>query len=143
MPFFVVLIYMKTIFLSIVLLVSAYNCAQENLDLTYLAQTRGFFLQIEIHPSKLKVTHTRGGETKERELTQREQDELKDILAHTDFEKVKTTESTKSHSDAAAMANLSLTLDGEHREFDFDHGSPPKLLDSLVQKIISLSETME
>ena len=56
---------------------------------------------------------------------------------------MKLVQEGKIDLDAAAIANLSLTFHGEHREFDFDHGSPPKLLDSLVQKIISLSETTE
>ena len=141
--FFVALDSMKTLILSILALFSINNCKQENIELNYIAQSRGFFLEIELQSNILKVTNQRGNEAKERQLSKIEQEELRNIVTSTDFDNVETLDSTKSHYDAAAMASLTLTLDGNNHEFEFDHGNPPRKLESFVNKIITLSEIVE
>lgn len=129
--------------ISILVLFSINNCEQENMELNYLAQSRGFFLKIELQGNALKVINQKGGETKERQLSKLEQEELKNIVTSSDFDNVEASDSTKSHYDAAAMASLTFTLEGNNHEFEFDHGNPPRKLESLVNKIITLSEIVE
>lgn len=134
---------MKTLSITLVFLLGISHCEQENMELTYLAQSRGFFLEIQLQSNMLKITDQRGGETKVRELSGLEQKELNSILQSTDFDKVKTSDSTKSHYDAAALAELSLSFNGNDHKFEFDHGYLPKELEILVNKIITLSEIVE
>jgi hypothetical protein len=134
---------MKLIFGSLLLLFSIANCGQEDMELHYIAQTRGFFLEIEVKSKVLKVINERGSEAKERELSELDFEELKTLLSITDLDDVETSTSSKSTYDAAAMASLNLSIKGKSYQFDFDHGNPPKKLEALVNKIITLSEIVE
>ncbi|WP_281541895.1 hypothetical protein [Maribacter aestuarii] len=134
---------MKSILGSLLLLLSVLNCGQENMELLYVAQTRGFFLKIVVKSKVLTVISERDGEVKERELSELDFEELKTLLAITDLDDVKTSTSSKSTYDAAAMASLNLSIKGKSYQFDFDHGNPPKKLEALVNKIITLSEIVE
>ncbi|WP_350289411.1 hypothetical protein [uncultured Croceitalea sp.] len=134
---------MKGFIFSILLLVSINNCNQEAINIKYVAQTRGFFLQVDIEANIIKVVNERGGVPLERELSTIELERLKKISTKADFENVETLERSKSTYDAAAMASLQVMTNESEYLFEFDHGYPPEKLEELVNKIITLSEIVE
>ncbi|MDT0538812.1 hypothetical protein [Croceitalea sp. P059] len=134
---------MKTLLVAIILILGMNNCQQNNVELNYLAQSRGLYLEIELHSNVLITTNQREGETKKRELSKIELEDLRRILEYTNFDNILSTPGIKSHYDAAAIASLNLTFKGNAHEFEFDHGNPPKNLEALVNKIITLSEIVE
>jgi hypothetical protein len=119
------------------------NCQEKVLDAKYVAQSRGFFLEVVVTSNTLNIVDTRGGMVKVKELDQQELEQLYRLGADIDFDSVSSTDSSKSSYDAAALANLDLYIDGKTYQFNFDHGYPPVELEALINKIITLSEIVE
>ena len=141
--FFVVLKYMKTVLFCFIILMSINTCSQENISLNYLAQSRGFYLKIEVQNNDLKVISEREAEPKTKELSNETLKDIEKLIANVSFDDVHLSDDSRSSFDAAAMAEFRCTFNNETHEYAFDHGSPPEELKQLIEKIIVLAESLE
>jgi len=134
---------MKVFLFYLLAITSFSNCQEKDIQLHYLAQTRGFFLQIDVSENFITVINQRGGLPFKRKLTQSELQELQKILSEINFEKVEKSKDSKSTYDAAPYATLVYQTKTKSYSYDFDHGYPPKTLKDLVNKFLTLSEIVE
>jgi heat shock protein HslJ len=129
-------------------LISFKSCAQtDDAVITYHAETRGFYYHVVVNKNNMTVQKNRGAEKgQELKMVPAKWEEIKEILEKIDVSQMENlkSDSTKSHVDAAALATLEVKLDEDNiHSTTFDHGNPPKVLESLVNTILSLSETVE
>ena len=116
--------------------------AQSELQLEYVANTRGFYQKITVQNQQVFVSNDRNSLDKgiETKISGADWDELMSC-----FETIKLAQlsalkapTEKRLYDGAAIANLKLTYKGtQYQTPDFDHGFPPVQIEKLVNKIIS------
>ena len=140
---------MKTIY-SFILIILASGCPQEDIKLAsvqYEAISRGLFYKTQIVEGQITVQRTRS-ETDIEKIACKSADwkQLKAIVAEIDPTLIGELKapSAKSHYDAAAIASLTVQVDGKtYTSNSFDHGNPPKELKPLVDYVLQLSEKVE
>ena len=120
---------------------------ETNLNITYRASTRGFFEAIWIEGNMIKFTNDRNlKEIYKYELSNEQLAEILTIYKDLDIASIHLLEppSKTFQYDAAAMATLQIS-EGENIYITngFDHGNPPKLISLLVNKVLSIKETMD
>lgn len=120
------------------------NCNQEpSWSLNYRAESRGFYKELVCDGTSLKHRSRRQGTFKTYNLTAEEQETLVATLKTIDPKNISEPEQGLSMVDAAALANLELLVNGAAYQFEFDHGHPPKELEELMGKLLTLSEKVE
>lgn len=120
------------------------NCNQEpRWSLNYRAESRGFYKELVCDGTSLKHRSTRQGTFKTYNLTAEEQESLVTALKSVNPKNFSEPDQGLSMVDAAALANLELLVNGEAYQYQFDHGYPPKELQELVTKLLTLSEKVE
>jgi len=136
------------IFLAIFLGKSCSNEAQNdiaNTTIQYTANTRGFFQKIIIINQKATISRDRNGNDTPREVKISDSDwkELVTAFGKINLEELPNLKdpTQKRFYDGAAIANLKVRYQDKNYETkDFDHGFPPKEIEKLVNKIVSLAK---
>ena len=119
-----------------------------NTTLQYTATTRGFLKKIVVINQKVTISRDRNREISPEEITISDKD-WKEIIGYfekIDLEKLPTLKdpTQKRFYDGAAIANLKIRYQDKNYETkDFDHEFPPKEIEKLVNKIVSLANTKE
>ena len=143
---------MKSVLWICLTLVSLKGCGQEFQEdlleeVQYTVSSRGFYLQVTATPHLLSVQRERG-EAQPKTLPMSAAD-WHAIAA--EVQKVEPAslehlqvDTDRSAVDRAAMAELLIRYDREeYLSQPFDHGYPPKALESLVNKMLGLAEPVE
>jgi len=129
----------------VLFLVMVTNCnAQKSLDykeIRYEASTRGTKIELKVTDSELiyKVNQ----ETTEIQLTPKARKEIAALLSKIEVQKIETfvPPSENRFSDKALHATLTILIDGKkYASQTFDHGNPPKELESLVKTLFKMLE---
>lgn len=110
----------------------------------YKTSTRGFFNFILISKNKISVSEDRSLQNiKNYNIDSIEWNELKSLIDAIDLEGLlKLAPPSQNHQhDGAAHATLALQIgDIEYMTPTFDHGNPPKAIEALVNKVLSIKE---
>jgi len=110
----------------------------------YQTSTRGFFNFILISKNKIAISEDRSLQNiKNYNIDATQWNELKSLIDATDLEGLfKLTPPSQNHQhDGAAHATLALQIgDIEYMTPTFDHGNPPKAIEALVNKVLSIKE---
>ena len=141
---------MKLLSLLLLTMVVGKSCSQDakndiaNAEIHYEANTRGFFEKIIVKDKMISVTNDRSNpENKtDSKLSDNDLKQLVEYFKTISLENLPTFKapSEKRFYDGAAIANLTIIYGGkEYRSVDFDHGTPPKEIEKLVEKITSFS----
>jgi len=115
----------------------------QNIFFEYSAITRGSFKQVKIGDSKISVQKSRTEIEETVDCKKEEWNKLIDLLNNVHLENLSKLEPpSKAHQyDGALAASLTITKDGKlYQTTTFDHGKPPKEIESLVTYILSLSK---
>lgn len=112
----------------------------------YLAVSRGFHLEITLVGDRLEVATSRDVKSsKSYELTLEDKRELMHIMSEINVSTLPELEApSKAHQyDGAAIATLEMTKgEDSYKTMAFDHGKPPKAIQALVDKMISIKDRM-
>lgn len=114
----------------------------ENMTISYTAQTRGTYKNVSISKTEIVVSDTRS-ETKTYPCSAEDWKAITDLLSQLNVETLSKLKapSTDSYRDAALAANLTLKKDRQQISSpSFDHGNPPKEIEALVNKVLSVRE---
>ena len=113
-------------------------------QITYQALSRGVFEYIQISKSEITISSDRNlKEMDSYTCSKSDWDALKTLLENIDVEKLDQLKAPtdKRLYDGAAHANLSVIKgDVEMRSSTFDHGYPPKEIEAIVNKVLSIKE---
>lgn len=117
-----------------------------SIALAYRASTRGFFEYIYISEEDIKITNDRNFEQIQKYPNSKaDWDNLSKLLSEVDEDTFQNlvAPTDKRHYDAAPHASLTI-IHGtkEITTPTFDHGFPPKEIEALVTKILSIKESM-
>lgn len=114
------------------------------IQISYEATTRGFYERIWITKDSITVTNDRNQQKKmSRPTPQIDWNELMAILNDVDIKSLPTLEAPTSmrQYDGAAIASLIVTQNKEEiKTNSFDHGHPPKAIEALVNKVLSMND---
>jgi len=119
----------------------------EKMTLIYTAQTRGTYQNVSISKSAVSISNSRNeNERKTVACSYSDWKEIMDLVSKLNIESLPELKapSVESHRDAALAATLTLKQDG--REIStprFDHGNPPKEIKALVNKVLSIRQSIE
>ena len=118
------------------------NVAQDNTIIWYEATTRGFYEKIWVTKDSITVTNDRDLIEKTSFTTQSaDWNELTTLLKEVDLKALPELEAPTSlrHHDGAAFATLGVTKDkAEIISNSFDNGYPPKAIEAVVNKVLSM-----
>ncbi|TKD65019.1 hypothetical protein [Flavobacterium sp. ASW18X] len=135
---------MKTCIAILTLLMLQQNCNQNpTWNLNYRAESRGFYKELVCDGTTLKHRSTRQGTFKTLNLKAEEQESLVMALKAIDLKNISEPDQSKSMVDAAALASFELLIEGVVYSYEFDHGHPPKELEELMTRLLTLSEKVE
>ena len=117
-----------------------------NASIHYNALSRGYFLDIVIANKKASVSSTREERENPKQITLSDKDwnELVGYFEKIDLEKLSEYKdpTQKRFYDGAPIGKLDVHYkDKDYESKSFDHGTPPKEIEKLVNKIISLAKT--
>lgn len=116
-------------------------------QLTYEAQSRGFYEKIMITKKEITVSDDQNEAGKvRRPTTEKEWADLMALLNDIDIKSIPSLEAPTSMRfyDGAAIANFSVTQKNtEIKSSSFDHQHPPKAIEKLVNKVLSIKELIE
>ena len=115
-----------------------------NTAITYQSSTKGSFEFINISKSNISFSTDRSLNTIDKyNCEEKDWEELNTLIEAVDmetFQKLKAP-TDKRFTDAVAQAKLVIQLgDAEYMTPPFDHGNPPKEIEALVNKVLSLKE---
>ena len=118
---------------------------QENKNIVvYGASTRGFFQEIALQKNRLLVRNDRNSKKAiEILVSDEEMEAIKILISEIDLKTINTLASPTNmrQYDGAAHAGIRIVKkEKTYRSAGFDAGHPPKELEALVNKIISLSQ---
>lgn len=118
---------------------------EKGMSVEYEAMSRGYFLKIVYRGNSISVGKDRNdlSQNKTIKLSSLEENELNQMLTKFDPKTLPNLKwpTEKRYYDGAAHANLIIIKDGEtYTGAGFDHGFPPKEIEKLVQKLISIAE---
>lgn len=123
------------------------DLTQEEITITYTALSRGFFEKIQVTKDTLMVSNDRNLVEKETYIcTEKDWSQLMALLKEIDVESIPTLEppTSKRLYDGAAHASLSIEKnDATIQSNGFDHGYPPKAIERLVNKLLSMAENVQ
>lgn len=142
---------MKTVLALVATVILGSTCSNkkqsdlENTVIEYTANTRGFYQKITVVNQELSVSKDRNKTEKPTKTPISDADwkELVTDFQTIELEKVETLKapSEKRFHDGAAMANLKIVhKEKTYQSKTFDHGTPPKAIEKLVNKINALAE---
>lgn len=119
---------------------------QQDMNITYKANSRGFYEKIWVEGDSLKFTNDRYEKAVVSNIIPKSEKEvLLGLLNSIDLKKISQLEApTKAHQyDGAAMATLEVSNGKSSYETNtFDHGNPPEAIKPLVEKLLSLKAMM-
>jgi len=122
------------------------NQSQQDMVITYEANTRGFYEKIWITKDFVSFSNDRNlKEVITAKCKKEDWESLVALMNDIDIKHLPELEPpTKMHQyDGAAMATLTVEVDNEaHETKVFDHGHPPKAISGLVNKVLSIKEMM-
>jgi len=115
-----------------------------NTAITYQSSTKGLFEFINISRANISFSTDRSLKTIDKyNCEEKDWEELNTLIEAVDmetFQKLKAP-TDKRFTDAVAQAKLVIQLgDAEYMTPPFDHGNPPKEIEALVNKVLSLKE---
>lgn len=120
---------------------------QDAMIITYEASTRGFYEIIWISKDLISVSNDRDHIEKTSFATPaKDWNELMDVLNKIDLQTLPTLEAPTAmrHYDGAPFATLMVTQNiQETKTENFDHGHPPKPIEALVNKVLSMREMVK
>jgi len=124
----------------ILLLVSVTSCQSQDkndtVSLNYNAQTRGFQLSIQLENNLLEVT--KNNETHQIEMTDKQFNEVIEIIKKIDFDVLKSNISIDDLAvDKAIKGEFELNFNGKLYTFEFDHNNAPENIQELLNKLQS------
>ena len=120
------------------------NLQKENLSMTYTTQTRGFYEEIRLSKSSLKISNERNGKDSViHKVSEKDWQEIQHIMTTLDLENISQLKvpTENRYADRVLIAGLAIT--SHEKNFitpEFDHGNPPKEIRKLVDKILSLKK---
>lgn len=126
----------------------AKGCSQETkndlekAEITYTANSRGFFKMIVIKDQTITVSNNRDGRDKDAPAKIQDAD-WKELVGYFQEIQLDSLETYKDPTqarfyDGAAIANMTVKYqDKEYNTISFDHGTPPVEIKKLVTKILS------
>jgi len=125
----------------ILLMVSSISCQSQDkkdtISLNYNAQTRGFQLAIQMENNLLEVT--KNNETHQIELTEKQFNEVIEMVKKIDFNSLKNNISIDDLAvDKAIKGEFEINFNSELYEFEFDHNNAPEQIQELLNKLQSL-----
>ena len=119
---------------------------QDNVMITYEAMTRGFYEKIWVSKDSITVSNDRNKVEKVSVSTpQKDWSELTNLIKGIDIKQLPNLEAPTSmrQYDGAAFATLGIIQDkSEILSNSFDHGHPPKQIETLVNKVLSMRELL-
>ena len=136
---------MKKLYLFFLIITFSCTSAQvnnTNILIKYEAYTRGSFIEITTELTSISIKSNDGLKTFK--LSKELKGEILKSLNEVDLINLKniTPPSTKSYTDAALQATLSITNDGvTYKTQTFDHGNPNKKLKLLIDLLFKATET--
>lgn len=115
--------------------------------ITYEATTRGFFERIWVSKETISFSNDRSL-TEKTSMPTPESDwkELTGLFSDFNVESLSELEAPSKtfQHDAAAMAKLIVTMEGStYKTSIFDHGNPPKSIEDIVNKVLSMKKMVE
>ena len=121
------------------------NTTQESMIVEYEALSRGFYSKIMLENNQIAISKDRDNQAISKKITisKADQIEITNLLANLKPESLLNLigPTEKRFHDGAAHANLKITKNGKSYETQgFDAGFPPKEIEKLVTKLVSLSE---
>lgn len=137
---------LSLLFLTIFLGKGCEGVSQQNIEtaqLSYTANTRGFFQEISIEKHTVSVKKDRKGKAVQSKISDTDWKELIVLFKKVDLEEIKNLKSPteKRFYDGAAIANLKINYGGKSYESQsFDHGFPPNEIKKIVTKINSFAK---
>jgi hypothetical protein len=143
---------MKYTFWICLALITLKSCAQEfradRLEqIVYTVSSRGYFIEVVATPSLLTIQKGReASEPKSRPMPTKEWKAIAEEVSQIDLKALENMETDTDHSsvDRAAMAEISiLYAQEEYVTPSFDEGTPPKALETLVNKLLVLAGSVE
>ena len=116
----------------------------DNLSITYTTHTRGFYEAITLSKSSLKISKDRNEKNaKIYDCSAEDWEHIKRLLNDLETQNISQliAPTEKRHSDGALIATVMVSKDKKDiKTQDFDHGHPPKEIEALVNKVLSIKE---
>lgn len=115
----------------------------ETAQITYTANTRGYYQEISIEKHIASVKNERKGKAIKTKISDKDWKELVKLFQEIDLDEIKDLKSPteKRFYDGAAIANLKIKYEGKSYESQsFDHGFPPYEIKKIVTKINSFAK---
>lgn len=142
---------MKILFVLLSLIIFDKGCTeskvnQDNISIEYTALSRGSYKLIAVNKKTISIINQRGTEPMIKPCSKENWNSLIDALKTVDIENLPNLKapSEKRLFDGAAIANLTITYNGNtYKSSSFDHGNPPKDIETVVKEILSISENIE
>jgi len=124
----------------ILLIVTSTSCQSQDkkdtISLNYNAQTRGFKLAIHLENNLLEVT--KNNETHQIELTEKQFNEVIEMVKKIDFNIIKSNVSVDDLAvDKAIKGEFELNFNNEIYAFEFDHNNAPESIQEMLNKLQS------
>ncbi|MEO6346943.1 MAG: hypothetical protein ABIO60_03450 [Aquaticitalea sp.] len=117
---------------------------QDNIMIGYEASTRGFYERIWVAKDSVTYTNDRNQvEKTTHPISETDWSELMALLKDIDINTLPELDSPTSlrHHDGAPFATFFITKEKvETKSNSFDHGHPPKDIEAIVNKIVSMME---
>ncbi|WP_430467213.1 hypothetical protein [Winogradskyella ouciana] len=126
---------------------SEMRTAQDDVEVSYRASTRGFFELITIKGDSISFTNDYNlKRINTFAIPAEEKEEFNRLLSELDITTLSELKApSKTHQyDAAPAAFLKVTKgDEEFMSPSFDHGKPPKTISAIIEKILSIKSMFE
>jgi hypothetical protein len=118
--------------------------AQDAITITYVAQSRGFYEKIWVDASGISFVDNRElNNVMTKPISTGDWEELLALKNTLNLETLPILKapSEKRFSDGAAIGSLTIkTEQAEVKSSEFDHGYPPKEIETMVNKLLSIKE---
>ena len=142
---------MKFLFIFLSLVFADNRCSeskinQEAISLEYSAKSRGSYKNIKINKKNIAVENKRDSAPLTKTCSEAHWNNLLKALKPINVENIPNLKAPSENRffDGAAIARLKIIYDGTTYETNpFDHGNPPKEIETLVKEILSISENIE
>jgi len=119
---------------------------QDSLSIEYSTLSKGSYRLITINKKDISVINKRDAKPIIKACGEKDWDNLIYALKPVDIENLPNLKAPtqKRLFDGAAIASLVITYNGNtYKSASFDHGNPPKEIESIVKEILSISENIE
>ena len=122
------------------------NQLQDHITLEYKAISRGFYNQVKINHSTILVEKSRNLEAVSKACSKDDWNKLMSLLNEIDLKNISELKAPTQARfyDGAATAQLIIIQENVTFESSsFDHGTPPKEIETLVKEILTIIENIE